>query len=325
MLLAAAAAHFGRDLGFDLDRVASIIASARRAGAGLLVLPDGTLGGYLPDLRRPLDPEPPAAGLPPLDAIALGGPDASSGAPGPGAGPGSGGEPGHRPVPGQAAEPPAEPDDLPPTLHRDDPIFDRVAELAAEMVVCLGYREHTDGLSYNAAVCLSGAGVHGRHRKVHLASGEAAVYAPGDGFAAFDTPVGRLGMLIDYDKTFPESARSLAGDGATVLACLSAWPASLTDPARRVVKDRQARLFDLYDCARAAENQVVLVSANQTGRTGALTFLGNAKVVGPGGEIRARTWAKAGLAVAEVDPSGEVSRVRQVLHHLAERRPDAYR
>jgi len=63
---------------------------------------------------------------------------------------------------------------------------------------------------YNAAVCVSGDGVLGRHRKVHQPPGEIGVYAPGEGFAAFDTPAGRVGMLIDYDKTFPESARSLA-------------------------------------------------------------------------------------------------------------------
>jgi len=63
VLLAAAAAQFGRDLDFDLDRVASIVAAARRAGAGLLVLPDGTLGGYLNDLREPrVTPEPDAVG-----------------------------------------------------------------------------------------------------------------------------------------------------------------------------------------------------------------------------------------------------------------------
>ena len=48
------------------------------------------------------------------------------------------------------------------------------------------------------------------HRKVHQPAGESAVYAAGDRFVAFDTPVGRIGMLIDYDKTFPESARTLA-------------------------------------------------------------------------------------------------------------------
>ena len=75
-------------------------------------------------------------------------------------------------------------------------------------------------------------------------------------------------MLIDYDKTFPESARSLALDGAEILACLSAWPTSITNRAPRMAQDRQARLFDLYDQARAAENQVVLASSNQTGAHG---------------------------------------------------------
>ena len=81
-------------------------------------------------------------------------------------------------------------------------------------------------------------------------------------------------MLIDHDKTFPEAARALAVDGAEILACLSAWPTSLTNRAPRMAQDRQARLFDLYDQARAAENQVVLLSSNQSGRYGALHFLG---------------------------------------------------
>ena len=88
-------------------------------------------------------------------------------------------------------------------------------------------------------------------------------------------------MLIDYDKTFPEAARSLALDGAQIIACLSAWPASMTQRASQLTSDRQTRLFDLYDVARAAENQVFLVSANQTGSMGELRFLGHAKIVDP--------------------------------------------
>jgi predicted amidohydrolase len=173
-------------------------------------------------------------------------------------------------------------------------------------------------------VCLTGDGVLGRHRKVHQPAGESLVYAAGDAFTAFETPVGRLGMLIDYDKTFPEAARTLALDGAEVLACLSAWPASVTDRASRLPQDRQSRLFDLYDGARAAENQVVWVSSNQTGVMGGLRFLGQAKVVGPGGEILARTTSKGGLAVAEVDVRAEIDRSRRLLHHLAELSPSSY-
>jgi nitrilase len=192
------------------------------------------------------------------------------------------------------------------------------------MVVCLGYSEAADGAVYNSAVALTGDGVLGRHRKVHQPPGEAQVYAAGSGFQAFDTPVGRMGMLIDYDKTFPEASRTLALDGAQVLAFLSAWPASVTRRATQLVHDRQTRLFDLYDGARAAENQVCVISSNQTGAMGGLRFFGHAKVVGPGGEVLARTGVKAGLAVAQLDPDGEVEMARRVQFHLKERRPDAY-
>lgn len=213
------------------------------------------------------------------------------------------------------------PPGLPPALPADAPELAQLVEAAGAMVVCVGYAEAApDGQVHNAALCVSGDGVLGRHRKVHLPAGESRAYAPGDGFSAFDTPVGRLGMLVDYDKTFPEAARALALDDALLLACLSAWPASLTDRASRLPQDRQSRLFDLYDCARAAENQVVWVSSNQTGRLGGLRFLGQAKVVGPGGDVLARTSAKGGLAVATIDVAAETARARRVLHHLAELR-----
>jgi predicted amidohydrolase len=62
--IGATAASFGRDLAFDTDRIAALIDHARRSGAGLLVLPDAALGGYLEDLRHP-DP----AALPPALAL----------------------------------------------------------------------------------------------------------------------------------------------------------------------------------------------------------------------------------------------------------------
>ncbi|GAA4831478.1 carbon-nitrogen hydrolase family protein [Actinomycetospora corticicola] len=271
--IAAAAAHFTRDLAFDLDRIGVIVAHARDAGVDVLALPDGALGGYVTDLR-PDD----------LDEV-----------------------------------------DLPPALEPNGEAVRSVIDLAADMVVCLGYCERGPGGElYNAAVALCGDGILGRHRKVHQPVGVAKLFTPGCGFTAFDTPVGRMGMLIDHDKTFPESARALALDGATTIACLSAWPTSLTNRAPRMAQDRQARLFDLYDQSRAAENQVLWLSANQSGRSGNLHFLGRAKVVGPGGEILARTWSKGGLAVAEVDPDAMVDAARSVLHHLDERRPSAY-
>jgi len=219
-----------------------------------------------------------------------------------------------------------DPEDPPPALDPDGPEIAAVIAAAGPMTVCLGYAEASvGGGRYNAAICVTGDGVLGTHRKVHQPAGEALTYLAGDGFSVFYTPVGRLGMLIDYDKTFPEAARALAAADASIIAALSAWPASITDRASRLPADRQSRLFDLYDCARAAENQVVVVSSNQTGVMGNLRFLGQAKVVGPGGDILATTRAKGGLAKVAIDVEAEVGRARKVLNHLAELRPDTYR
>ena len=269
--LAAAAAHFKRDLDDNVGRIATIVADARREEAELLVLPMGALGGYHDDLDGRLDPT-----LGPPPAVALDGPEVAA-----------------------------------------------VADLARGMVVCLGLTEQRpEGLS-NTAVCVSDGEVLGVHRKVHLPAGERDHYLPGDSLAAIDTPVGRLGMLIDYDKTFPETARTLALDGARVIANPCAWPASTTN-ATSLVRDRQRRMYDLYDAARAAENQVVLVSANQTGRHGRMQFFGRSKVVRPDGDIAAVVGARAGLAIADVDVEADVDAARRTFFHLKERRPDLY-
>ena len=94
-------------------------------------------------------------------------------------------------------------------------------------------------------------------------------------------------------------------------------------PGPTLVNDRQRRLFDLYDRARAAENQVWLVSANQTGRHGALRFLGQSKVVRPDGEVVVSAGARAGLVTATIERR-RLHEARRRFHHLKERRPDLY-
>ena len=85
----------------------------------------------------------------------------------------------------------------PPALDPDGPELAELARIAGPTVVCAGYTEAgPDGLLYASAVCVSGDGVLGRQRKVHLPPGERAIYSAGEGFSAFDTPVGRIGMLV---------------------------------------------------------------------------------------------------------------------------------
>jgi predicted amidohydrolase len=214
--------------------------------------------------------------------------------------------------------------DLPPALDPGGPEIRRLIALAGPTTICIGYTEAGPHGPYASAVCVSGDGVLGHQRKVHLPPAERFAYRPGDGFAAFDTPVGRLGMLVCYDKLFPEAARALALDGAQVIACLAAWPADRHHPAPHIADDRQTRHFTLAAAARAVENQVVFASANQTGPWGALRFFGHARVVDPDGRVRAQTAARAGLAVTRLDVAEELERARTHIDHLADRRPSAY-
>jgi nitrilase len=266
--IAAASAPFEHDVPACLARIRALLDAAREAGAGLVVLPESAIGGYV------------------LEG---------------GAAPG-----------------------LPPALEPDGPEIARLIELAGDLVVCAGYTELGErGERYAAAVCVGDGEVLGRHRKVHLPPAERFAYTPGDAFAAFDTPAGRIGMLLCYDKLFPEAARALALDGAQVLCTLAAWPVDRVAPAEHVSEDRQTRHFDLADQMRAIENQVFAVASNQVGSWGPVDFLGGAKVVDPDGAVLARTGAWAGLAVARADLA-QVEGTRAVIDHLADRRPAAY-
>jgi predicted amidohydrolase len=215
----------------------------------------------------------------------------------------------------------------PAVLEHRDAVFARLARIAGPTVICIGYTESAPGgpdQIFSSAVCVSGDGVLGHHRKVHIPPGEHGVYTAGDGFAAFDTPVGRLGMLICYDKVFPEAGRALALDRAEIVACMAAWPVCRVRPARLARNDRQVKHFNALDVARAVENQVVWVASNLYGSLGRLRFPGQAKVVDPHGRVLASTGARAGIALARIDAPAAVRSARRELSHLGDRVPVAY-
>lgn len=213
----------------------------------------------------------------------------------------------------------------PPALDVEGPELRRVCELARDLTVCIGFCEAgAGGVRHNAAACVTGDGVLGVHRKIHLPLSEDRFTTPGDRLETFDTPVGRIGMLICYDKAFPEAARTLALDGAQVLAFLSAWPCSATNAAARLQEDRQWRRAELWDRARAAENSLIVASANQTGAFGVLRFVGGARIVDPGGDIVDETGTQPGLALASFDVEAALERARRALSPIRDLRPDLY-
>ncbi|UZF56131.1 carbon-nitrogen hydrolase family protein [Gordonia polyisoprenivorans] len=215
---------------------------------------------------------------------------------------------------------------LPPAISLDGPEIKRVQAIAGDMLIAIGFCElDEDGVTrYNAAAVLDGERIYGSYRKVHQPLGENMSYSAGTGYGVFDTPVGRVGLQICYDKAFPEAARIMALQGAEIIASLSAWPAARTATAENLQEDRWTYRFNLFDTARALDNQVFWIAANQSGTFGSLRYVGNAKIVDPGGNVLDSTLLGSGMAVAEVDIDATFTAMRAGMFHLRDRRPDAY-
>ncbi|MGK9272751.1 carbon-nitrogen hydrolase family protein [Williamsia muralis] len=215
---------------------------------------------------------------------------------------------------------------LPPAISVNGPELQKVQSIVGDLVVAIGFCELADDgeTRYNAAALLDGGQIYGTYRKVHQPLGENMSYSAGDGYPVFETPVGRIGLQICYDKAFPEAARVMALDGAEIIASLSAWPAARTARADNLQEDRWTYRFNQFDIARALDNQVFWVASNQSGTFGSLNYVGNAKVVDPGGNILATTLLGSGMAVAEVDITAAFEQMRGGMFHLRDRRPDVY-
>jgi predicted amidohydrolase len=137
---------------------------------------------------------------------------------------------------------------------------------------------------FNVAVLIGPDGkIAGKYRKVCLPDGEYDKgMSPGTDYPVFDTPLGRIGMMICYDGFFPEVARELSNRGAEIIA----WPVWGCNP-------EQAR-------ARACENHVYVVSSTyeDVSRNWMLTA-----VYGQDGSVLAQAKKWGTVCLAEVDLS----------------------
>lgn len=81
------------------------------------------------------------------------------------------------------------------------------------------HREDGNDVFYNTAYFISNTGrVVGEYKKRNLWLPERAFLSPGrGGNRVFDTPLGKVGMLICWDIAFPEAWRELVKQGATMV------------------------------------------------------------------------------------------------------------
>ena len=113
------------------------------------------------------------------------------------------------------------------------------------LYIVAGLLEKEGDVVYNTSVLIDRKGnLAGKYRKVSLPREEIdGGVTPGNSFPVFDTDFGRIGMMICWDVTFPEAARSLSQEGAEIIF-LPIWGGDVK-----------------LAMARAIENQVYLVSS----------------------------------------------------------------
>jgi predicted amidohydrolase len=133
----------------------------------------------------------------------------------------------------------------------------------------------TEGESvYNTALLIGPGGVIGTYDKAHLPlCGADKFTACGNtGFNVYETPFGRIGMLICYDLRFPEAARALALQGADIIALPTNWPTGADTAPEFMVR------------ARAFENRVFVVACNRVGEERGATYIGRSCIAAPNGQ-----------------------------------------
>ena len=172
-----------------------------------------------------------------------------------------------------------------------------ISKLSREkgMYIVAGLPERDGEKYYNSAILSGPDGFMGLYRKTHLFFEETLYFMPGDkGFKVWDTPVGRIGIMICFDWFFPESMRSLALLGAEVVA----HPSNLVLP---FCPDAMP--------VRCLENRVFAITANRIGTESrkadqTLTFIGKSEIVSPKGEILIRASDDSEtIMIADIDPA----------------------
>jgi N-carbamoylputrescine amidase len=208
----------------------------------------------------------------------------------------------------------------------DGPTVSRMREVAREHGIVLivpWYEEEQPGVYYNTACVIERDGtVIGKYRKTHIPHvgpcfWEKFYFKPGNlGYPVWETSVGRVGLIICYDRHFPEVARELGLKGAELVFNPSATVESLS-----------RYLWELEQPAHAVANGFWIAASNRVGVESPLNqhkFYGSSYFCNPRGKIIAQASdSEDEVLVADLDLD-EIREVRNTWQFFRDRRPETY-
>ena len=148
--------------------------------------------------------------------------------------------------------------------------------------------------------------------KTHMFGGEEKMFTPGDSLRAFDTTFGRMGILVCYDGEFPETARTLALDGAKLLCHCAANMTPYED------------YHPVYMRARAMENCAYTLSCNYVGEEKRFRYCGQSGAWHPTGRILAQAGTEEEVLLYVPVDMADTTSPDGFLNYLDHRRPELY-
>ena len=204
------------------------------------------------------------------------------------------------------------------------PSTERILALcqSSKTFVIVGLIEREGNRYYNTAVLLGPQGLIGKYRKLHLPYlGIDRFLNHGDlPLTALDTEIGRIGIGICYDLSFPEHSRALALEGVEIVVNITNWPGRATDPN-----------FTRLVHVRAYENAVYYLAVNRVGVEREWSFFGSSMAADPSGaSVALAKENEEEIFYVEIDPT--VARQKHYIvipgeleiDRMRDRRPEFY-
>jgi 5-aminopentanamidase len=203
------------------------------------------------------------------------------------------------------------------------PATNRLSELCKQhnVYAVVGLLEIDGRNCYNAAVLIGPDGLIGKYRKIHLPFlGIDRFVDHGDQpFQVYQTAIGKIGLHICYDCSFPESARVMTLQGADILALPTNWP------------EGRGKVASCLIFARAYENKVNFVAVDRVGLERGTRFIGLSKIINVWGDSLAEANGTdeqtiyADVDMAESRQKRTVIKPGEIeLDFIGHRRPELY-
>lgn len=138
-------------------------------------------------------------------------------------------------------------------------------------------------------------------------------YHPSDtGFRVYDTPIGRIGIIVCFDRHIAESFRLCALQGAKIIIIPTAN-----------IKDEPLEKFEWEIRIPAMQNNVFVAMCNRVGKEGEMDFAGESIVVDPNGDVVVKADEKEQIVYADIDLD-KVYKYREQRPYISLRRPQIY-